>query len=261
MVGILIGLRSTIQRHTQGWKRHLGRVLGVAAAALTWVAVLVAAPVARPDVLALALAFWLVGWVVGPILSSGASVLRPEYFTLLPLDHRRLGLGLLATVFVGVGAAVTMLGLLAVAAYAAVVGPWWTVAVGALAGVLFAIGVVGLARAVYALLGAAMRSRFGVELAGIQYGALIASLFAGWLAVAPVVTVLPVFLNQGIGGTPSAVLGATRRPRETSSARSAGWPSWPPSPVWPPRRRCGSSRPTPATARPAGSGLRSPPAS
>lgn len=215
MVGILINLRFAIQRHTVGWKRRLGLTLGIVAAALTWAAVVAAAPAARRDVLAVALAFWLVGWLVGPILTSGASVLRPEYFTLLPLRHDRLGIGLLATVFVGVGVGVTTLGLLAVAGYAAMAGPWWTVVVGVLAAVLFAIGVVGLSRATYAVLGAAMRSRFGVELAAIQYGALIAAMFAGWLIIAPIVTVVPVFLAHGIGGTPGAVLAAS----------PVGWPA------------------------------------
>ncbi len=79
---------------------------------------LLAGPAARSDVLLLVLACWLVGWLVGPILTSGAAVLRPEYFTLLPLPRRRLGFGLLAAVFVGVGAAVTATAVLALVGYA-----------------------------------------------------------------------------------------------------------------------------------------------
>ncbi|ACQ80938.1 conserved hypothetical protein [Beutenbergia cavernae DSM 12333] len=214
MVGILIRLRFTIQRHTLSWKRHLGRALGLVAAALTWAAVLFAEPAARHDVLVVALAMWLVGWVIGPILTSGASVLRPEYFTLLPLPARRLGLSLLASVFVGVGAAATGAGFLAIAGYGAVSSQAWTAVVGLLAAALFLVGVVALSRTVYALLGAAMRSRLGLELAAIQYGALFAGVFAGWLIVSPIVTAVPTFLSEGLGGTPAAVLDAS----------PAGWP-------------------------------------
>ncbi len=204
MVGELIRLRFAIQRHTVSWKRLLGAVLGVVAAVGTWAATLLAEPAARSDVLSLVLAFWLVGWVVGPILTSGASVLRPEYFALLPLDRRRLGLGLLTSVFVGVGAVVTALAALALTAYAVAVAPGRgvlvAVAVAVLGAVLLVVVVVAVSRAVYALLGAAMRSWLGVEIAAIQYGLLIASLFAAWLVISPLIGAVPVFLRDGLAG-------------------------------------------------------------
>ncbi|GAA4418974.1 hypothetical protein GCM10023169_09170 [Georgenia halophila] len=209
MVGLLIRLRFAIQSHTLPWKRFLGLTFGVVGVVLTWAAVIASEPAARHDVAVVALTMWFVGWLVGPILTSGASVLRPEYFTLLPLDGRRVGLGLLATVFVGVGGAITVLGLSAVVAYGVISAAWWAVLVAVVATVLFTVATVGLSRAVYALLGAAMKSRLGVELAAIQYGALIACMFAGWLVVAPVVTVVPVFLSGGLGGAPAAVLDRT----------------------------------------------------
>ncbi len=215
MVGELIRLRFAIQRHTLGWKRLLGLVLGVAAAAGTWAGTLLAAPGARADVLLLVLALWLVGWVVGPVLTSGASVLRPEYFTLLPLERRRLGAGLLASVFVGVGAAVTTAGMLALAGYGAAVasGPrvLAAIAVGLVGAVLLVVLTVALSRTVYALLGAAMRSRLGVEIAAIQYGLLVATLFAGWVVVWPLMDFGPAFLRDGFtglgAGAVTAVLG------------------------------------------------------
>lgn len=206
MAGDLIRLRLTIQRHTPRDKRLLGMALGVAAALLTWVGVIVAAPSARADVLTLILTVWFVGWIVGPILSSGASVLRPEYFTLLPLDRRRLGFGLLASVFVGVGAAVTALGVLALAAYTLLVGPPWTLLVALLGAMLFLVFVVAASRAVYAVLGAAMRTTVGVEIASVQYGLLISSLIAGWLVINPMVSAVPVFLERGFGGDVAGVV-------------------------------------------------------
>ncbi|MGI9062333.1 MAG: hypothetical protein ACR2FQ_00725 [Pseudonocardiaceae bacterium] len=232
MVGELIRLKLTIQRHSLSWKRVLGLVLGLLAAALTWLAVLLAAPSARADVLLLVLAVWLAGWVVGPILSSGAAVLRPEYFTLLPLDRRRLGLGLLASVFVGVGAAVTAAGMLAVVGYAVLVsggaaGRLAAVLVGLLGAALLLVLIVATSRVAYALLGAAMGSRVGVEFAAIQYGLLIASLFAGWLVISPAVSAVPVFLRDGLAGPAVAVLGRlpTGWPLQAVDAAAAGDPA------------------------------------
>ena len=211
MVGDLIRLKLAVQRHTLSWKRVLGLALGVAAAVATWVAVLAAGPDGRADALTLALAGWLVGWLVGPILTSGAAVLRPEYFTLLPLPRRKLGFGLLAAVFAGVGAAVTAAAALTLVGHGVLVasGPALLAAVGtALVGAaVLLVFVVALSRAVYALLGAAMRTRMGVEIAAIQYGLLIASMFTGWMIVSPLVSAVPVFLRDGLAGSPaSAVL-------------------------------------------------------
>jgi ABC-2 type transport system permease protein len=211
VVGDLIRLRLAIQRHTLSWKRVLGLVLGGAAAVATWVTVLAAGPDARADALTLVLAGWLVGWLVGPILTSGAAVLRPEYFTLLPLPRRTLGFGLLAAVFVGVGAVVTAAAALTLVGYGVLIasGPALLAAVGtAIVGAaMLLVFLVALSRAVYALLGAAMRTRMGVEIAAIQYGLLIASMFTGWMIIAPLVSAVPVFLREGLAGAPaSAVL-------------------------------------------------------
>lgn len=208
MVGQLIRLKLTIQRHTVSWKRLLGLVLGVAAAAGTWVATLLAEPTARAEVLGLVLAGWMAGWLVGPILSSGAAVLKPEYFALLPPARRRLGVGLLASVFVGVGAAVTTAAVTALVGYAVATstGPVAAAAVGtALVGAaLLLVLLVALSRTAYALLGAAMRSRLGVEIAAVQYGLLIATMFAGWLVISPVLNAVPTFLRDGFAGPAAA---------------------------------------------------------
>jgi ABC-2 type transport system permease protein len=206
----LIRLKLAIQRHTLSWKRLLGLALGSVAAVATWAAVLLAGTDGRGDVLTLLLAVWLVGWLVGPILTSGAAVLRPEYFTLLPLPRRTLVFGLLAAVFVGVGAAVTTAAVLALVGHAllvasgpALVGAIGTALLGAAALLVF---VVALSRTVYALLGAAMRTRAGIEIAAVQYGLLFASMFAGWMVVSPLVTAVPVFLRDGLAGSPAGAV-------------------------------------------------------
>ncbi|MEJ3651687.1 hypothetical protein WEH80_01595 [Actinomycetes bacterium KLBMP 9759] len=227
MVGGLIRLKFVMQRHNVRWKRRLGLVFGVVAAAGTWVAALVfAGPAARADVLALALAAWMAGWIVGPVLTSGAAVLRPEYFVLLPLPRLRLGFGLLVSVFAGVGAVVTAGAVLAVVGYA-LTGPAGVAAVvvGLVGAALLLVVVVAFSRTVYALLGAAMRTRMGVEVAAVQYGLLIATMFAGWMVVWPVVQAVPRFLAEGFGGSAvSTVLGwlPTSWPLRAVDAAAAG---------------------------------------
>ncbi|MCI2418411.1 hypothetical protein MOQ72_13315 [Saccharopolyspora sp. K220] len=215
MVGELIRLRFAVQRHTLPWKRRLGGALGVLAAAATWAAVAISSAGARSDVITFVLLIWLVGWLVGPILTSGASVLRPEYFSLLPLPPRRLGLGLLASVFVGVGGVVTALALTAIIGHALLAAALLAVVVAVVVTALYLVLVISLSRIAYALLGAAMRTRLGVEIAAIQYGLLLSSLFAGWLIIWPVLSSMPGFLRDGFGSAPAgAVLGWT----------PAGWP-------------------------------------
>ncbi|GAA4907778.1 hypothetical protein GCM10023223_26530 [Stackebrandtia albiflava] len=197
-------MKFTIARHSQSWKRTVGFVLACLAVVATWLTAVFSHPDAGADVLGFVLLAWLVGWMLGPVLTSGATVLRPEYFTLLPLNRWRLGVSLLASVFAGVGAAGMLLAGLSLAGYAVVIDAAQAIPVAVVAAVLFTITVVSLARLVYSVLGAAMRSRIGVEIASIQYGLLIAAMFVGWMAVSPVVNALPVFLTQGFGGTVAA---------------------------------------------------------
>lgn len=200
---LLVGLRRTIQSHNDSWKKPAGLVFGAIAVALTWVAVLVAEPGARGDVVAVVVAMWSVGWIVGPILASGAGVLRPEYFTLLPLERRRLGLGLLLSVYVGPGAILTLLAMLAIAGWGVTLGPA-PAALGLLAAVVFTAGLVAVSRAVYSVLGAAMRTQVGVEIAAIQYGLMISGMIAGWLILLPAGTAIPSLLANGLGGSTAA---------------------------------------------------------
>jgi len=215
-VTTLVRLRLAMQRHSPSWKRKLGFALGAVAAALTWAAVFLAEPSARGDVVGLVLALWFVGWLIGPILSSGAAVLRPEYFSLLPIRPLALGTGLLMSSFVGVGTLVTSAGLLALIGYGALTGGLAGAIVAVPVALLYLVLVVSLSRAVYAILGAAMRSGLGTEIAAIQFGLLIASMFAGWLIISPVLTAVPVFLRDGFAGLPAV--------GDVVAASPAGWP-------------------------------------
>jgi ABC-2 type transport system permease protein len=58
--------------------------------------------------------------------------------------------------------------------------------------------VITLSRLVYGLLGAAMRSRLGIEIAGVQWGILLAAMFAGWMIVSVAITSIPALLVQGL---------------------------------------------------------------
>ena len=215
MVRHLIRLTLTIHRHSLSEKRLWGLAIGIVAAVATWAALITASPQARADVLTLVLAFWFTGWLLGPILGSGTAILRPEYFTLMPLPRHRLGAGLLASAFVGAGAAVTVGATLVLSGYGVTAGSAVAALVGIVAAALFVVLIVALSRSVYMLLGTAMRTGLGVEIAAVQYGLLIASLFAGWLVISFLISTVPVFLEGRFVGTSAGeVLGWT----------PAGWP-------------------------------------
>lgn len=215
MVGDLIRLKFTVAGHSPSWKRPVGLLLAIAAVALTWTASSLAESTAVGDVLSFALLVWSVGWLIGPILSSSTVVLRPEYFALMPMNRFRLGVALLASMFAGVGAVAMVLAGSTLVGYAIRIDAYQAIPVAIVAAVAFTVLVVSLSRAVYALLGSAMRSWIGVELAAIQYGLLIASLATGWLIVSPVVSATPVFLSSGFDGTTAG---------EVVSRLPGGWP-------------------------------------
>lgn len=229
MVGALIGLKFAILRHSTPAMRTTGRVAGLAAVAAAWVAAVAAgSDAARSQLLMLAAAAAAVGWLVGPTLSSGTGVLRPELFALLPLRRRRLGLALLAVSFAGVGPVVSVAALAALAVHAVALAPA-TVPVAAAGVVLQLAFVVTLSRLFFALLGAAMQSRLGVELAAVQYGALVASMLAGWMAVQVVAGTVPGLVSDGLpaGGTATglAALPTSWPVRAVESAAAGQWPA------------------------------------
>lgn len=208
MVGDLIRLKFTILGHSTQGLRITRWVVAPLAVLATWTAVLAAgSDDARHDVLLVVLALWGTGWALGPVLTSGAGVLRPEWFAHLPLNRRWLGVALMITVCVGVGPAVTLLSLAVLGAHAYLLSPP-SLAVAAVALPLLLVAVVATSRVVYALLGAAMGSRLGVAMSGIQYGALIAGLMVGWVALSAVGEGIAGLVRDGLPDTAARVLEA-----------------------------------------------------
>lgn len=208
MARILISLKLTLLRNSTKGLRLTGWIVGAIAIAGTWLAAVLADDGARTSVLTLAFAVWGVGAAVGPVLMSGNGVLRPDAFALLPLPRRALGRGLLVASFVGVASAY-VLAAFSASAVAALRQDPVTLVVVAIGVPLTWIFAITASRLVFGLLGAAMRSRLGVEIAGLQFGVMFAALFTGWMVVQVFVQNLPALLRDGIpDGATTTVLDA-----------------------------------------------------
>lgn len=207
MVGDLISMKFAMLRNSPRGLRMLGWVVGGLLVAGTWAAAVMAEPAVRAEVVMLLLLMWLVGAALGPVTMSGAGVLRPEFFALLPLDRGRLALGLLVSTFPGVASGYVLLASLVIVVPAATSGaPLQAVPVAIIGGVLTWILAMTLSRVVYGLLGAAMRTRLGVEISALQFGVLIGSLLAGWIVVSQAFATIPVLLRTGVGEQAAGVL-------------------------------------------------------
>jgi ABC-2 type transport system permease protein len=194
----MISLKFTILRNTSRGLRQAGWVAGALLVLGTWAAAGIApSDQVRQSVLALIFAVWAVGGMVGPVLTSGAGVLRAEYFTLLPLARAAVARALLVSNFVSIAAGFVLLALLASVWHAAALDPL-TILLAVLGAALSWVFVITLSRLVYGLLGAAMRSRLGIEIAGVQWGILLAAMFAGWMIVSVAITSIPALLVQGL---------------------------------------------------------------
>lgn len=205
---ILISLKFTLLRNSSKGLRIVGWALGGVLVVGTWLAAAVAADDdVRGSVLALAFAGWVAGTALGPVLLSGSGVLRPDHFALLPIDRWTLSRGLLTSVFVSIASGFVLLALLAASVHAVLLDPVTLVVVlvGAPLTWIFAVTV---SRLVYGLLGAAMRSRIGVEIAGIQFGLMFAVMFTGWMVVQAAVQSVPALLRDGLPGPITTVLDA-----------------------------------------------------
>jgi ABC-2 type transport system permease protein len=223
----LVSLKFTLLRHTTAGLRPLGWVIGALLVIGTWAAIFFATNEARDSVAALAFVGWTLGAVLGPILMSGSGTLRPEYFSLLPLDRRSLGRGLLISTFVSIASGFVLLAFLSASAYAVQLAPASLVVV-ALGAPLSWIFAITASRLVYALTGAAMRSKLGVEIAGIQFGLMFAAMFTGWMIVQVSMQSIPALLDRGLPGGPiTAVLNAfpTSWPLLAIDAVAAGEPA------------------------------------
>ncbi|MBO3103930.1 hypothetical protein [Cellulomonas fengjieae] len=194
----LISLKVAMLRNTTPGLRRVGWFVGAAAVLATWaVAVLADGDAVRASALTLVLALWGVGAAIGPVLTSGSGVLRPDYFALLPLRRAALGRGMLAAVFVSIASGYVLLAFLAVTVHALQVDPR-TVVVVLVGAPLTWVLVVSLSRLVYGLLGAAMRTKLGVEIAGVQFGLFFAAMFAGWIIVQVAIQSVPRLLREGL---------------------------------------------------------------
>lgn len=198
----LIALKFAMLRNTSAGLRRTGWVIGGAFVIATWAGAALATDAqVRHSVLTLVFALWLLGGMLGPVLMSGAGVLRADYFSLLPISRQALGRGLLATVFVGVASSFVLLALLASTWHAAALSPP-TVAIAVIGAVLTWVLVITMSRLTYGLLGAAMRTRLGIEIAGVQWGLFFAAMFAGWMVVMVAVRTIPEFLSDGLPAGP-----------------------------------------------------------
>lgn len=202
----LISLKFAMLRNSSAGLRRAGWIIGGLLVAATWAgAALAADSGVRHDLLTLVFAMWLVGGMFGPVLMSGAGVLRADYFALLPLSRAQLGRGLLTTVYVGVAATYVLLALLSVSWHAGVLDPA-AIIVAVVGAVLTWILVIALSRLVYGALGAAMRTRLGIEIAGVQWGILLAAMFAGWMIVSVTFQSIPQLLQTGLPAGPITVV-------------------------------------------------------
>lgn len=198
MVGILISMKFAMLRHSPIGLRLAGWVIGAVLVLATWAGGLFAADTTvRADVLMLIMAGWLIGAALGPVTMSGAGVLRAEYFTLLPIDRKKLALGLLGAVFPSIASAYLLLAGLAILTHAVALDPI-SVVVAVPAAVLFWAMTIIVSRLVYAALGSAMRTWLGVEIAAIQFGFIIGGLLAGWMVVTQAIRTIPELLRDGL---------------------------------------------------------------
>ncbi|MBR8743265.1 hypothetical protein [Nocardiopsis sp. MG754419] len=226
MVELLIKLKFALDRHTPSGTRWLTLALVVGGAALTWYLALNAASDAvRSSLLTLLFTLWAGVWMFAPTLTNGAGVLRPQYFTLLPLDRNRVGVGLLATMFVGVGPVMTLVAMGALVWHSWSADPA-TLFLGLLGTLALVVFIVSLSRLVFRALGAAMRTRVGMEIASLQWGLIVAGLFFGWVAIQPAIAATDELAARGVEGTAASVLAVlpTSWPVLAVDAAAAG--SW-----------------------------------
>lgn len=190
MAGILIRMKLQVIRNSMtsgkaAWM-IIGGVFGVLFAGGTITVAFggLDTPGLTADLLATTYLLWTLGWMVGP-LWSGAPSLRIEHFTLLPLERRRLALGLLTAAFVGITTVVTALAFLSLVVYGIRTGfaPALVAVPAAAAQLVF---VVLLSRVTHALFGAVAGSRIGAAITGVLFAAMLVITQSGWMLIVAV---------------------------------------------------------------------------
>lgn len=197
----MVRMKLAILRNGSSTRRLVGGAVGLALAVIT-VLVSVLAPLdSVVSLLATVLGVWLVCWVAGPSSGSGGDEsLRPEYFALEPVPLRTVMVGLLASSFVGVTVPVTVVASLSLFTLAIRFSP--LAALVALVAVPLTVAVIVLCSRVFtAMVGAAMRTRIGVEVSAIQSAAVLAagfSVFMIYQAVSQYTDVFVLLWNEGV---------------------------------------------------------------
>ncbi|WP_062357056.1 hypothetical protein [Herbidospora yilanensis] len=182
MVGVLIAMKIRVLRHSIGGSRAAGMVMGGLAGLALAVGTIVVAGI-DGDLLAAVFAVWLFGWMLGPVYTGGGDEsVRPEHFSLLPVDPRKLALGLLGTAFVGVPPLVSLVAFSALVVYAGSFGlAGFTVALVTVP--LMVALVVVLSRLMIGVLAVAVRSRTGAVLAALVNASMNVVLNQSWVLI------------------------------------------------------------------------------
>lgn len=183
MVNVMIRMKISLLRHSMSGGRAtlmiIGGVIGLLLAISTILLSVLYNHETSANLICIAFGFWMIGWIIGPMLIGGEGVLKTEYFTLLPIDQRRLAVGLLGTSFIGIGPIVGLVACFSLVIYATRLG-FWAVIVAVPAMVLQLVIIMLLSKVVLGVIGEASKSRLGLELGALIIGAVIAFLNVGW---------------------------------------------------------------------------------
>lgn len=188
MVGVLVRLKLTSLRHSlrggQASLLWLGGTVGLGLAVATASLGLAADAEAALDQLAIALAVWGVLWLFLPVVGGAGDPLRPESFALLPIASPRLAAGLLGASFFGILPTITIVAAIGLVIVGLSLGAGPTV-VAVIGVILLVTFVIVLSKVALSLLGQAMHSRLGVEVAALQYALLLSSTWI-WIPIVAV---------------------------------------------------------------------------
>jgi hypothetical protein len=185
VVGVLIRMKLALLRNSMSGSRAFwvgtGGAVGALIATGTIVLSLVRAghPSVVPDLLGTLYLTLYVGWIVGPIW-AGSALLRAEHFAMLAIPRQRLAVGLLATAFVGIAPAVTLLMLLSMITYATRLGVV-PMLVAVLVVMLQLACVVLLSRIATTGLTKVARVRTGAALNGVLLAIVLVLSQSGWM--------------------------------------------------------------------------------
>ncbi|WP_329579080.1 hypothetical protein OG500_10610 [Kitasatospora sp. NBC_01250] len=227
MVGVLIEMRTAIQRRSAQGRRGYGTLALLLVVTLLAVSSLLAGfthyrhPGAGTDVLAVLCFGWLLGWITGPVLTGDDATLRLDYFKLLPIPPRKLAFAMLGAAFTNVSLLFSLIAFGALVAFGAQSGAGPAL-VGLVAVLLeLALAVVASTVAV-AVLGPAVSSRRGRDFGTM----LIALAITGLSLASGSVPFLAGKLTSGRSPVLSAVVRALPSGWGALAVDAAGRGAW-----------------------------------